>query len=175
MSPKEKQAVAGGILVLAALVLIQFVIRPTNREIARAQANVADSDKALQDLRVLSAECLLLKGDLDRVHERIARQKGDVGALSVLEAMENECGLTQRNVSYMKPEQPAVADGYAQTKITIRLEGISEEQMKQLLKRIQSADLPMSVRSLEVTTSQKTPTLLDATIEVVSVTPAGKG
>ena len=109
------------------------------------------------------------------MHERIARQKGDAGALSVLEAMEKECGLTQRNVPYMKPEPAIVADGYAQARITIRLEGISEGQMKQLLKRIQSADLPMGVRSLELRSSRKTPGLLDATIEVVSVTPAGKG
>ena len=94
---------------------------------------------------------------------------------TVLEAMEKECGLTQRNVPYMRPEPPNVADGYAQTKITLRLEGISEDQMKQVLKRIQSADLPMGVRSLELRTSRKTPGLLDATIEVVSVTPAGKG
>jgi hypothetical protein len=89
--------------------------------------------------------------------------------------MEKECGLTQRNVPYMKPEPAVVADGYAQARITIRLEGISEDQMKQLLKRIQSADLPMGVRSLELRTSRKTPNLLDATIEVISVTPAGKG
>ena len=38
MSPKEKQVAVGGFLVLAALVLVQFVIRPMNREIARAQA-----------------------------------------------------------------------------------------------------------------------------------------
>jgi hypothetical protein len=175
MSSKEKQVAVGGCLVLAALVLVQFVIRPTNKEIARAQARVADSDKALGDLRPLSAECLRLKSELDPVHARIAAQKPDAGALSVLEAMEKECGLTQRNVPYMRPEPPNVADGYAQTKITLRLEGISEDQMKQVLKRIQSADLPMGVRSLELRTSRKTPGLLDATIEVVSVTPAGKG
>jgi hypothetical protein len=32
MSPKEKQVAVGGFLVLAALVLVQFVIRPTNKE-----------------------------------------------------------------------------------------------------------------------------------------------
>jgi hypothetical protein len=175
MSPKEKQVAIGGFLVLAAFVLVQFVIRPLNKEIQRAQAAVADSDEALQELRALSAECLRVKGDLDRVHEKIARQKGDAGALSVLEAMEKECGLVQRNVPYMKPEPPTVEGGYAQTRITIRLEAISETQMKQLLKRVQSADLPMGVRSLELRNSRKTPGLLDATVEVVSVTPAGKG
>jgi hypothetical protein len=175
MSPKEKQVAVGGFLLLAALVLVQFVIRPTNKKIASAQAGVADGDKALQDLRALGAECLLRKGEMDQVHERIARAKGDAEPLSVLEAMEKECGLTHGNVRSMTPEQPIPADGYTQTKITIRLEGISEEQMKQFLKCVQSADLPMGVRSLELRTSRKTPRLLDATIEVVSVTPAGKG
>jgi hypothetical protein len=175
MSPREKQVAVGGFLVLAAMALIQFVIHPMNREIARTQAIVAGGDQALHDLRGLSEGYLQLKGDLDRVRERIAKQKGDAGALSVLEGMEKECGLMQSNVSYMKPEPAVVADGYAQAKITIRLESISEGQMKQLLKRIQSADLPMGVRSLELRTSRKTPGMLDATIEVVSVTPAGKG
>ncbi len=175
MSPKEKQVAVGGFLVLSAFVLVQFVILPMNKEIEREQAAVADSDEALQELRGLSAECLRVKGDLDGVHEKIARQKGDAGALSVLEAMEKECGLAQRNVSYMKPEPATVEDGYAQTRITIRLEAISETQMRQFLKRVQSADLPMGARSLELRNSRKTPGLLDATIEVVSVTAAGKG
>ena len=175
MSPKEKQVAVGGFLILAALVLIQFVLRPMSREIKRTQNLVADSDDTLRELRALSRECLALKGDLDRVHERVAAQKGDVGALSVLETMEKDCGLKQSNVSYMKPEPAVVAEGYAQARITIRLESVSESQMRQLLKRIQSADLPMGVRSLELRNSRKTPGLLDVTIEVISVTAAGKG
>jgi hypothetical protein len=175
MTAKEKQVVVGGSLILAAMVLVQFVVRPINKQIATAQAVVADSDDTLKELRGLSEQCLQLKADLDAIHERIVRQKGDVGALSALEAVEKECGLMQSNVSFMKPEPPVVMDGYAQAKITIRLESISESQMRQLLQRIQSAELPMGVRSLELRTSRKTAGLLDATIEVVSVTAAGRG
>jgi hypothetical protein len=172
MSPKEKQAAFGGFLLLIALALVQFVIRPTNRNIEKAQALVADSNNALRDLRAVSADCLLLTAELDKVHERVARQKPDAEPLSVLEGMEKECGVTRAT---MTPEPAIVTGRYAQTKITIRLEGISEDQMKKLVNRIQSADLPMGVRSLELKTSRKSASLLDAMIEVVSVAPAGKG
>jgi hypothetical protein len=174
MSSREKQVAAGGFLLLVALVLVQFVIRPTNAKIERARTQVADSDKALQELRLLSADCLRLKGDLEKVHERVARRKPDAEPLSLLETMEKDCGLTRANVRSMTPEPPIPVEGYAQTRITIRLESISEDQMKKLVNRIQSAELPMGVRSLDLKTSRKAAPLLDAVIEVVSVTPAAK-
>jgi len=172
MKTREKQAVTGGLLLLAMLAVYTFMIRRMERGIRDNEAAIETSDQALTELAAKSEDYHRLRAALDRVHERVSRHTAGVGAVSALEGIEKECGLS-RGVS-MTPEGTTVSGNYAQTKVTIGLEGITLDQALAFLQRIETADVPMGVRSLMLKRNARNATLLDATIEVVSVAQTGK-
>ena len=171
MNPKEKAVAIAGSLLLAAMVMIQFVVRPMADRLDRDRRAVVEGEKDLQTLRARSEEYLQLKAEMDGAREKIARHKGGAGALSVLEGIEKECGFS-RNVA-MHSDPPAVVGAYSQTRVTIQLEGVTADQVIGFLMKVQSADAPLGVRSLKLTAAPKTPAAWNAVIEVMSVAPAG--
>jgi hypothetical protein len=193
MNRKEKAVVIGGSVLLAAILMIQFVIRPMADRMERDRRAVVEGERDLAKLRALGEEYLQLKAEMDGVREKIARHKGGAGALSILEGIEKECGFSH-NVT-MHSDPPALVGAYSQTKVTIQLEGVTADQAAGFLMKIQSADAPLGVRSLKLTAPPQTPAApsgrsgpgfgavaggapavptWNAVIEVVSAAPAGE-
>jgi hypothetical protein len=165
---KERQAVVLGVAVLAALVAAQFVLRPTLRRIETLERSVHAGEKALAQLRVRVEEHVRLKTDLAALRARLTEDKGGPGPLTLLETYEKEAGL-QRNVAYMKTDKTPLLTPYVQTRVAVRLEGVSLDQTVALLQRIDAAPVPLGLRSLHLRASAKDPKSLDVVMEVVSV------
>lgn len=168
MRIKERQAVALGCVILAALVAGQFVLRPLARRIESLERSVTSGEKALDQLRARVEEHAQLKTDLAALRARLADEKAGPGPLTLLETYEKEAGL-QKNVAYMKTDKTPLLTPYVQTRVAVRLEAVSLDQTLALMLRVNSAQMPLGFRSLQIRTSAKDPKLLDVVMEVVSV------
>lgn len=172
MSPREKKLLAGAVAVLVLVCLAQFVGRPVLRRVALLQRSVTESESALRQLQAKSAEYAALQSGLAALRGKAGRAPEQGGALSALERMQKECGLGA-NVMSMRPETAPFNDALTITKVTVRMEGASLEQVTQLLRRIESGDSPLGVRALQLRTAAKNAALLDVVLEVVAVAAKG--
>ncbi len=164
---ERRMALAGG-AVLAALILVQFAARPLARRTETLGRAVASGEKALEQLRHRAEEHVRLRTELEALRARLAEDKDGPAPLTLLETYAKECGL-QRNVAYMKTDKTPLVAPYAQTRVTVRLEGVSLDQVVALMLRVEGAPRPLGMRSLNVRASAKDPKRLDAVLDVVAV------
>jgi len=87
--------------------------------------------------------------------------------LSRMERIASDC-LLARNITSMKPRTTRPAGTFSESTVEIRFEGVSIKQLVDFLRRVRAAQSP-TVRSLEIRQSAKTPSLLDADVQLAAL------
>ena len=175
LSAREKYLVVAGVGLVALVVAAQVFLKPAARRLETLRRVIPQKEADLAQLRAGRAEYLALKSDIQGMRETVGRQEDDFRILSFLEQAQNECGL-RRNVAYMKPSTVAAADGtYVETRVEVKLQEVNLQQITRFLLRIESDDSVIGVKSLRIVTAPRKPTLLDAEMEVATLSPTHGG
>jgi general secretion pathway protein M len=72
----------------------------------------------------------------------------------------------------MQPQQPTAVQGYQETSVDLRLDGIQLPQLLALLVALEQAPYDVQVRHLQVKPKYDNPVNLDATLRIVSYAKA---
>ena len=88
--------------------------------------------------------------------------------LSFIERVQRDSGLIQK-VVYMTPTTTAIGDTYEKTNVEVKFGAVTLEQIIQFLLKIESSELLVGVISVDIKRTVQNPALLDAVIQVVSV------
>jgi len=166
LTSRERYAAAGAAALVALVAFHQLAVRPAIERIETLERVMPEKTRAMERLRALSAEHRSLQKQLDDVG-RAAGQSDAAGMLSQIEQIASDCRLAG-NVASMKPGTTRPAGSFTESSLEIRLEGISIKQLVDFLQRVQAAESP-AVRSLQVRQSPKTPSLLDADVQLAAL------
>lgn len=90
---------------------------------------------------------------------------------SVIEGMAREAEI-QDQVQYLKPGQAKFSEQYREASVSLKVTEILVEQLVDFLYRIESSDLLLRIRSLQVRTHPKETGKLDVTLTVFTLLPA---
>ena len=167
LTQREKQIVLGGIVLLGLLAVFQVFVRPALNRIRTLERVVAEKQQNLDNLKTQSDEYIALRNRLEKLRLAIATGQ-DKKILSFIESAQKECGLMQR-VTSMTPTTTAINDIYEKTYVEVKYGAVTLEQIIQLLSKIEFSDLPLGIRTLEIKRGVQNPALLDAAIQLVSV------
>jgi hypothetical protein len=129
-----------------------------DRQIARKQ-------RAVGELVQLGAECAAARARLTQIEQRIEDGKGKFSLLPYLEEAAAGAQVRDRIVS-MQPQPTQPAQGYKETAVELRLDGVQFPPLLALLVSLESSPYLVQVKRLQVKPRFDAVHLLEATLLV---------
>lgn len=173
LTKREKQIIAAGAVLLMLIVAFHFFVRPAIRRVRTLRRVLSDKRQVLGELRAKSQEYNAISRELEKIRLEMGRQPEERKILSYVERVQKDCGLMQKALS-MKPSTMMVNDVYEETTIEIKLQSITLEQLIQFLLKIESSELTIGIRTLDIKRGVRDSRLLDTTVKLVSLSPIGR-
>jgi len=168
LTQREKQTIAAGAVLFGLIVAFQIFVRPAIGRLRTLRRVISDKQQVLGELRAKSQQYKAVSRELEKIRLEMERQPQERKILSFVEHVQKDSGLMQK-VVYMKPSTMTVKDIYEQKTIEIKLQSITLDQLIRFLLKIESSELTIGIRTLEIKRGLLDSRLLDTTIQLVSL------
>lgn len=145
--PRERVlvAIAGG--ALAITILLLGVIMPIRSAKENAVLAADEAERELLVMERMKRDWDGLHGRLDEVETRIRGTRPQQNLLTLLESLAARAGVKPNS---MEKRQSGESDQYEESKVEVSLKNVTLRQAVDYLSSIESADQPLSVKSLRV-------------------------
>lgn len=163
---------AAGAVLLGLIVFFQVFARPAISRVGTLKRVLSDKRELLSELRAKSEQYKTISRKLEKIRLEMERQPEERKILSFVERIQKDSGLMQK-VVYMKPSTMVVNDIYERITIEIKLQSITLDQLIRFLLKIESSELTIGIRSLEIKRGVRDSGLLDTTVQLVSISSIG--
>lgn len=171
LAPRERTIVAVGGVVVVASLLFLLVVDPLLARIDKLERQVVRQSKERGELSVLAAEYAAKQARVTKLEQRLPPADGQFSLLAFMEEAAASAQIRDRIVG-MQPQQPATLQGYLETSVDLRLDGVQLPQLLALLVALEQAPYDVQVRHLQVKPKYDNPVNLDATLRIVSYAKA---
>ena len=168
LTQREKKLISVGAVLFGFIIIFHVFGRPAISRVKTLRRVVSDKRRDLSELRAKSEKYKHLSRELETIREEMGHQPEDRKILSFVERVQKDSGLMQK-VIYMKPSTMTVNDIYERNIIEIKMQKITLNQLVQFLLKIESSELKIGIRTLEIKCGVRDSSLLDTIIQLVSL------
>ena len=168
LTQREKIVIIGGVVFLGLIIAFQIIAKPALHRVSMLKRVITEKQEKLDELHAKSREYNILQSQLDRIRLIIERQQKGRQVLSTVERIQKNCGLMQK-VVYMTPSISPISDKYEKTNVEIKFGAVTLDQIIQFLLRIESSEQLIGINSVDIKHGLQNPSLLDAVIQVTSL------
>ncbi len=166
-SSRERVIVAaGGAMVAAALVFL-LIIDPVMATIDKLDRQAKRKAKESQELALVAQEYVVKQARIAKLEERMPSPPAQFSLLAFMEEATTAAQIRDR-IAGMQPQAPIVVQGYQETAVDLRLDGVSLPQLLALLVAIERAPYDVQVHHLQLKPKYDNPINLDATLKIVT-------
>jgi general secretion pathway protein M len=166
-SQRERLIVsAGGAMVAAALVFL-LIIDPLMATIDKLDRQARRKAKDSQELALVAQEYVIKQARIAKLEQRMPSPPAQFSLLAFMEEATTATQIRDRIVG-MQPQAPIVIQGYQETAVDLRLDGVSLPQLLALLVAIEQAPYDVRVHHLQMKPKYDNPVNLDATLKIVT-------
>jgi general secretion pathway protein M len=166
-SPRERIIVAaGGALATAALVFL-LIVDPLMATIDKLDRQARRKAKDSQELALVAQDYLLKQARMAKLEARMPSPPAQFSLLAFMEEATTTAQIRDR-IAGMQPQAPIVVQGYQETAVDLRLDGVTLPQLLALLATIEQAPYEVQVRHLQMKPKYDNPINLDATLKIVT-------
>ena len=166
-SQRERIIVAaGGALIGAALAFV-IIIDPLMTSIDRLDRQARRKAKDSQELALVVQEYVVKQARITTLEQRMPSPPAQFSLLAFMEEATTTAQIRDRIVG-MQPQAPIVVQGYQETAVDLRLDGVSLPQILALLVAIEQAPYDVQVHHLQMKPKFDNPVNLDATLRIVT-------
>jgi len=166
-SPRERIIVAaGGALAAAALVFL-LIVDPLMATIDKLDRQARRKAKDSQELALVAQDYLLKQARMAKLEARMPSPPAQFSLLAFMEEATTTAQIRDR-IAGMQPQAPIVVQGYQETAVDLRLDGVTLPQLLALLATIEQAPYEVQVRHLQMKPKYDNPINLDATLKIVT-------
>jgi general secretion pathway protein M len=171
MSQRERTIVLVGGFVVGLSLFFVLVVDPILAKLDRLERQAVRKQKDIKELAVLSQEYATKRDRLAKVESRMPAQDSQFSLLTFMEGAATTAHVRER-IAGMQPQVQALAQGYQETAVDLRLEGVQLPELLALLVAIDQAPYDLQVRHLQIRPKFDNPVNLDATVRVLSYAKA---
>jgi general secretion pathway protein M len=157
---------AGGAMVAAALVFL-LIIDPLMATIDKLDRQAQRKTKDSQELALVAQEYVIKRARIAKLEQRMPTPPAQFSLLAFMEEATTTAQIRDRIVG-MQPQAPTVVQGYQETAVDLRLDGVSLPQLLALLVAIEQAPYDVQVHHLQMKPKYDNPVNLDATLRIVT-------
>jgi len=166
-SQRERIVVAAGGTVVAAVLAFLLVIDPLMATIDKLDRQAKRKAKDSQELALVAQEYLVKQARIAKLEQRMPSPPAQFSLLAFMEEATTTAQIRDRIVG-MQPQAPIVVQGYQETAVDLRLDGVSLPQILALLVAIEQAPYDVQVHHLQMKPKYDNPVNLDATLRIVT-------
>ena len=167
MSRRERMLVLAGGLVLGLSLLFVLIVDPLLDNLERLERQAARKQKDLAELAVLGQSYLAKRDRLSTIESRMPNAESHFSLLTFIEEAATSAQVRE-HITGMQPHAQSLAQGYQETAVDLRLEGVQLPELLALLAAIDQAPYDLHVRHLQIRPKFDNPINLDATVQVLS-------
>jgi len=157
---------AGGAMVAAALVFL-LIIDPLMATIDKLDRQARRKAKDSQELALVAQEYVIKQARIAKLEQRMPSPPAQFSLLAFMEEATTAAQIRDRIVG-MQPQAPIVVQGYQETAVDLRLDGVSLPQLLALLVATEQAPYDVQVHHLQMKPKYDNPVNLDATLRIVT-------
>ena len=166
-SQRERIIVAAGGAVVAAVLVFLLIIDPLMATIDKLDRQARRKVKDSQELALVAQEYVVKQARITKVEQRMPSPPAQFSLLAFMEEATTTAQIRDRIVG-MQPQAPIVVQGYQETAVDLRLDGVSLPQILALLVAIEQAPYDVQVHHLQLKPKYDNPVNLDATLRIVT-------
>ena len=166
-SQRERIIVAAGATMVAAALAFVLVIDPLVATIDKLDRQARRKAKDSQELALLAQEYVVKQTRIAKLEQRMPNPPAQFSLLAFMEEATTTAQIRDRIVG-MQPQAPIVVQGYQETSVDLRLDGVSLPQILALLVAIEQAPYDVQVHHLQMKPKYDNPVNLDATLRIVT-------
>ncbi len=167
MSQRERTLVLAGGIVLGLSLLFILIVDPLLDTLDRLDRQEIRKQKDLAELTVLGQAYLAKRDRLTSTESRMPRSDSHFSLLTFMEEAATTAHVRE-HITSMQPQVQSLAQGYQETAVDLRLDGIQLPDLLALLVAIDQAPYDLQVRHLQIRPKFDNPVNLDATVRVLS-------
>ena len=166
-SQRERIIVSAGGAVVAAVLVFLVIIDPLTTSIDKLDRQARLKAKDSQELALVAQEYLVKQARIGKLEQRMPIPLAQFSLLAFMEEATTTAQIRDRIVG-MQPQAPIVVQGYQETSVDLRLDGVSLPQILALLVAIEQAPYDVQVHHLQMKPKYDNPVNLDATLKIVT-------
>ena len=166
-SQRERIIVAAGGAVVAATLVFLLIIDPLMATIDNLDRQTRRKAKDSQELALVAQEYVVKQARIAKLEQRMPIPPAQFSLLAFMEEATTTAQIRDR-ITGMQPQAPIVVQGYQETAVDLRLDGVSLPQILALLVAIEQAPYDVQVHHLQLKPKYDNPVNLDATLRIVT-------
>ena len=166
-SQRERIIVAAGGTVVAAVLAFLLVIDPLMASIDKLDRQARRKAKDSQELALVAQEYVVKQARIAKLEQRMPSPPAQFSLLAFMEEATTTAQIRDRIVG-LQPQASIVVQGYQETAVDLRLDGVSLPQILALLVAIEQAPYDVQVHHLQLKPKYDNPVNLDATLRIVT-------
>jgi general secretion pathway protein M len=166
LASRERIMVASGGAVVLASLLFLLVVDPLLARIELERQAVRKSKERVE-LSALASEYAAKQARITKLEQRLPASEGQFSLLAFMEDAAASVQIRDRIVG-MQPQQATTQQGYEETAVDLRLDGVQLPQLLGLLVALEQAPYDVQVHHLQIKPKYDNPINLDATLRIVS-------
>jgi general secretion pathway protein M len=167
MSERERMIVGIGGVIVGLSLFFTLVADPLLSTYDRLERQEARKRKDLGELAALSLDYAAKRDRLTKAEHRLPEAGSHFSLLAFIEETASTAQVRDR-IASMQPQVQTLSEGYEETAVDLRLEGVQLPQLLALLVAIDRAPYDLQVRHVKIRPKFDNPVNLDATIRVLS-------
>ena len=167
LSSRERSILLIGGGVIALSLVFVLIVDPLLAKLDRLDRQANRKQKDIQELAVVSQDYAVKQARLVKAESRMPALDGQFSLVTFIEEAATTARIRER-ITGMQPQVQSLAQGYQETAVDLRLEGVQLPDLLALLVAIDQAPYDLQVRHLQVRPKFDNPVNLDATIRVLS-------
>lgn len=173
LSPRDKRILIIGGIIIFTLTILFTVVLPNLEEIHRLDRAIAKEQKTLSEVR-RSYEAFQEMGERQSlVQEKLRQRASETFSIqSVIQGMARESKLMEQ-LQYIKPDQGEMSGEFREASVSLKASQITLDVLVDFLHRIESSDMVLRIRSLQIRSLPNAPGRVDVTLTVSTLLPTG--
>ena len=165
LARRERMILLGGAGVGALSLLFVLVIDPWLEHLSRLDRQIVRTQHQIRELGVLGTQFASLRGRLAAVEDKLASGQGRFSLLPFLEEAAANAQIRDR-IAAMRPQTNPPVQGYKETIVEVRLEGVLLSELLALLVTLEDSPSLLQVKRAQMKPRFDAPHLLEATLLV---------
>ncbi|HID69095.1 MAG TPA: hypothetical protein EYP35_01230 [Desulfobacterales bacterium] len=165
---KREQIMVGGLIIfLLIMFIIYFIFSPLLNSRQRLQKSIVKKQIELQEVQRLGKEYQALQLQSGDIQERLKKRPASFTLFSFIEKQATAAGIKEK-INYIKPSTVASDGPLRESRVDMKLQQISLENLVNFLKGVESFTQVVSVSRISIQEHGKEEGYLNAVIQIVT-------
>nr|WP_320010228.1 type II secretion system protein GspM [uncultured Desulfobulbus sp.] len=168
LTGRERNMVIGAGAALVFFVLFQFILSPLLEQRDRLLRRLVTQEKALVHMEQLQKQYRQLSQQSGSMASLLESRESGFSLFAFLEQNADESSVKEQ-IAYMKPSESEEGAAFSQTRVEMKLQGVSLPQLIEFVEKSESPTHLVGISKMTIQENSNEKRTLDATFVMVSV------